>query len=85
MGGWNLKGSKWGNPYKVGKDGTIEEVLRKYEDYVRGNKELMDALPELVGKRLGCFCKQSKKCKGGVIPPCHGDVLLKLLRERGLT
>jgi predicted RNA methylase len=32
----------------------------------------MAALPELVGKRLGCHCKPL---------PCHGDVLIKLLEE----
>lgn len=80
LGGWDLPESKWGNPYKVGSDGTLEEVLVKYEARVRGNPELMAALPELRGKVLGCFCKQAKKCRNG-IPPCHGDVLVKLLKE----
>lgn len=82
MGGWDLPQSKWANPFKVGYDGTLEEVLEKYEAYVRRHPSLMSALPELQGKVLGCFCKQQKKCKDGVIPACHGDVLLKLLTEK---
>ena len=72
MGGWKLPKSKWCNPYKVGEDGSREEVLKKYEKYVRKNRELMTALPELKGKVLGCWCKPLG---------CHGDVLVKLLQE----
>ena len=64
--------SKWGNPYIIGKDGTREEVIKKYEEHVRSSKILMRALPSLEGKVLGCWC-----------PPrqCHGEVLIKLLEE----
>jgi len=27
--------SVWANPYKVGKDGTLDEVLEKYEQYIK--------------------------------------------------
>jgi hypothetical protein len=56
MGGWRLKQSKWKNPYSVKKHGR-EEAIRLYEEYLRGNKDLMAALPELEGKVLGCWCK----------------------------
>lgn len=48
--------SKWGNPYKIGPDGTREEVIQKYEELVRTSKILMNALPSLAGKTLGCWC-----------------------------
>lgn len=64
--------SKWGNPYRVGPDGTVGEVLMAYEAYVRSRPDLMAALPELRGKVLGCWCAPK---------PCHGNVLLKLLAE----
>ena len=32
----------------------------------------MDAIPELNGKVLGCWCKPSA---------CHGDILIKLFKE----
>ena len=72
-GGWNLTWSKWANPYRVGPDlPTPRHVLEKYEAYVRNKPELMGALHELAGKRLGCWCKPK---------PCHGDVLVKLFKE----
>jgi len=61
--------SKWGNPFIIGKDGTREEVIEKYLEYILGNDKLMAALPELKGKRLGCWCKPLA---------CHGDVLAEL-------
>lgn len=71
QGGWNLSASKWANPFKAPKDGSIEEVLAKYEHYVR-TSGLINQLNELRGKQLGCWCKPS---------PCHGDVLIKLIKE----
>jgi len=65
--------SKWGNPFNIGKDGTREEVIEKYEQYLLGNKQLMDALSELKDKTLGCWCKPL---------PCHGDVLVEQVRRR---
>lgn len=64
--------SKWGNPFRSGRDGTREQAIEKYERYIRANPELMNAIPELEGKILGCWCAPK---------PCHGDVLLKLLHE----
>lgn len=68
------RGSKWGNPYKIGKDGTRDEVIIKYEKYIKGKQELLCDLPKLAGETLGCYCYPKK---------CHGDILVKLLRERG--
>lgn len=43
-----------GNPFTVGRDGTREEVIAKYEDWLRTQPKLMSRLPELRGKILGC-------------------------------
>lgn len=67
------RGSKWGNPFKIGTDGNREEVIIKYEIRLRSDEELMSKIEELRGKRLGCFCKPKA---------CHGDVLVKILKER---
>ena len=64
--------SKWGNPFMVGRDGNREQVIRMYEIHVRRRPDLIAALPELIGKRLGCYCKPEA---------CHGDVLIRLLKE----
>lgn len=31
--------SKWGNPYKIGKDGTRKEVIQKFEKYLQRRGE----------------------------------------------
>lgn len=67
--------SKWGNPFKIGKDGTRKEVIEKYRDYILSNKELMDSLHELEGKTLGCWCKPKA---------CHGDILVELVSKKGI-
>lgn len=61
------RGSKWGNPFK---DGTRTENIDKYREYINGSQSLLNHLPELKNKRLGCFCAPL---------PCHGDVLIELL------
>ena len=66
------RGSKWGNPYIIGRDGTREEVIDKYRTYiVMRRKDLINELEELKGKRLGCWCAPK---------PCHGDVLITLIK-----
>jgi hypothetical protein len=62
-------GSIWQNPYKIGRDGTRTEVIKRYRDYLLGNQELMAQIHTLRGKSLGCWCYPDN---------CHGDVLVKL-------
>jgi hypothetical protein len=61
--------SKWGNPFVVGRDGTREQVIERYEAWLLENEELMAALAQLRGKVLGCWCAPRA---------CHGDVLVRL-------
>lgn len=71
------RGSKWGNPFKIGIDGTREEVIEKYIQYF-WTTNLFDDIEELVNKILGCYCSPKD---------CHGDFLaylannLELVRE----
>lgn len=64
--------TKWGNPFVIGRDGNRADVIGKYERYIRQRPDLLAALPELHGKRLGCHCRPLA---------CHGDVLVKLIAE----
>ena len=64
------RGSDWGNPFVIGRDGTRKEVIKKYEQWIKNQPHLLERLGELEGKRLGCFCKPYD---------CHGDVLVKLV------
>lgn len=67
------RGSKWGNPYVISPpERTRAHVVAYYEIYIRTKPELMAALVELKGKTLGCYCAPLL---------CHGDVLIKLLKE----
>ena len=71
-GGWNLDSSIWANPFKRERGLPPGSTLPAYEHYVRSNPVLMHKIPLLVGKTLGCWCKPE---------PCHGDVLVKLVKE----
>jgi hypothetical protein len=68
--------SKWGNPFEITDKCPRELAVAKYEVHIRRRPDLIAALPELAGKRLGCHCKQPDQDV-----PCHGDVLVRLLAE----
>lgn len=68
--------SKWGNPFALGIDGTRNEVIAKFENYLKRKPDLVkQAREELRGKDLACFCSPKK---------CHGDILLKIANEDDL-
>jgi hypothetical protein len=66
--------SVFANPYKIGKDGTREEVICKYKEYLinklNNDKLLVNKIISLKGKNLGCWCYPEY---------CHGNVLLELI------
>jgi len=66
------RGSKWGNPFFIGKDGNRDDVVVKYKTYILSRPDLIASLPELKNKSLGCYCAPLR---------CHGDVLAELVRE----
>jgi hypothetical protein len=68
--------SKWGNPFSIGKDGTREEVIGKYRDYLIHHPTLYGELSTLKGKVLGCWCAPL---------PCHGDVLIEEMERSEAT
>lgn len=62
--------SVYGNPFEIGRDGTREEVIETYRDYVENNPELITLIQQnLRGKDLVCFCAPKA---------CHGDILLEI-------
>ena len=70
--------SKWGNPYRIGLDGTREEVIKLYAGWLvsklKGDPTLLEELRGMYGKRLGCWCAPL---------PCHGDYLASLINVLG--
>ena len=66
------KQSVFANPYKIGKDGTRQEVIFKYKEYLNNDKSLINKLISLKDKNLGCWCYPEY---------CHGNVLLELIHK----
>ena len=66
--------SKFANIYKVGKNGTREEVINKYKTYITNKLEndilLQKELINMKGKNLGCWCHPEL---------CHANVLIELI------
>lgn len=69
-------GSKWGNPFVARTPEGVPEVLARYERHLRSTG-LIDAIGELRGKRLGCWCCEWGG-EGEPEVPCHAVVLARL-------
>ena len=50
----------------------LGKCLELYEERVRSTPELIEAIGELEGMELGCWCKPG---------PFHGDVLIKIFND----
>lgn len=64
----------WGNPFVIPKDGTREEVIERFQEWLMGCEDskarwIIDHVHTLRGKRLGCYCRPLA---------CHGDILARL-------
>lgn len=69
------RGSIYGNPYVIGKHGTREEVIAKFQRDLEDSLDdplTQHALLALDGKDLVCFCAPM---------PCHGDVLIQAVKR----
>lgn len=76
QGGWKLAGHLLANPFKVGRDGTPEQVVARYERWLDEHADLVAReLPKLRGRRLGCWCRDGQ--------PCHARVLARRADEGG--
>lgn len=58
------RGSPYGNPFVIGRDGDRDEVCDRFE------REVLPSLDvsALRGKSLICYCKPAR---------CHGDAILR--------
>lgn len=84
------RGSRWGNPFKVGEHGTAAECVKKYadealpythrpphntlHDFYISAAFIEDVQHELRGKNLACWC--------AIDAPCHAEVLLQIANEK---
>ena len=71
------RGSIFGNPFVMGKDGNRKEVIMKYRHYLIDKKNVLRAIYNLPKDAvLGCFCKPKA---------CHGDIIMQLYNNfRGI-
>lgn len=67
--------TKYGNPYQVSCNASDEFRKKQIQKYEQSMSIMLkeDAIKELKGKDLACFCPLSKSC--------HADVLLKLANQ----
>lgn len=65
-----MRGSIFGNPFKIGEDGDREQVIAKFKKYlwnkIKTDDNFMQEVKNLNGKILCCCCAPRV---------CHGDVL----------
>lgn len=67
------RGSPFGNPFVIGKDGDRDDVCDKYIEMVESDQKMKDyIIQQLKGKDLVCFCKPRR---------CHGDYLIEISNE----
>jgi hypothetical protein len=69
----DLNATGWGNPFRVG---VGVSAIAAYRNWLWKTPALLERLPELRGKVLGCWCAP----KGGIVSnlhgeTCHGEVL----------
>jgi len=69
--------TKWGNPFRLGRDGTRDEIVDRYALYLSGQPELVEqARAELAGRDLICWCYPER---------CHGDVLFAAANDGAIA
>ena len=69
----SLKKSLWCNPFKVSEHGR-DIAVSMFEDHLRTDQDLNDALWQVSGARLVCHCRPGESC--------HADVIRRIFSER---
>lgn len=69
------RGSPWGNPFVIGRDGSRNEVCMKFEDWIMKPAQTnlrFRAIQVLRGRDLVCFCSPLR---------CHGLTWLEIANK----
>jgi hypothetical protein len=69
------RGSPYGNPFIIGKDGDRDDVCNKFEQYITAPEQawLVEKIKEeLKGKNVVCFCAPAR---------CHGNTIIKIANQ----
>jgi len=67
--------SKWGNPFRV-VTGDRVSPLEKYQVWIMRQPHLLEAISELRGKVIACWCKPPAGFCGRLM--CHAQILAGL-------
>lgn len=70
------RGSPFGNPYIIGRDGTRNDVCDNFIHYFYkklNDSQFRNKVIALKGKRLGCWCKPLR---------CHCDSIVEYLENK---
>jgi len=70
------RGSIFGNPFRIGRNGDRKTVIEKYKKYfydrIMRDEDFYHAVCELKDKVLACYCKPLA---------CHGDIIKEYLEK----
>ncbi len=69
------RGSIFGNPFRIGKDGNRTEVIEQYAHYLSRPEAMIivDRIYDLPEDAiLGCYCHPKA---------CHGEIIIKIWKE----
>jgi hypothetical protein len=79
------KNSEWANPFKIGKHGNRDAVLRLYREHIESkliaDESFQEKLITLKGKCLGCWCVDTPISNVDEKIVCHGQILLQLISK----
>lgn len=68
------RSTPWGNPYRIGPDGDLEQVKKLYIQYLIDKSELVaDIRQNLKWRDLVCHCSPA---------PCHAEILIRLANDQ---
>lgn len=77
------RGSLYGNPFEIGKDGTREEVIEKYKILFEKKikkERFRKAVLKLRGKILACYCRPKEGFQGRLL--CHVQYIWSYLEGK---
>jgi hypothetical protein len=75
MGGWDLQGSIFANPFKANAANGVSGAVNNYREWLLQQPHILNQLGSLRDQTLGCWCYPNQ---------CHGDVLIDLYVEKVL-
>ena len=76
---YNGKESLWMNPYQA--HFPKAEANKLFEELIRSNQVLMNSIPSLANKVLGCWCEPVYDSNGAALKECHGNILIELYND----